>query len=142
MNIVKWDPFRTLLDFPRLGHSFETDNPSERVRSWAPVVDIYENDEHGVVIRAELPGVDKQDVSVGVENGVLTLAGERKTDKELEEGTAYRRERFHGSFRRSFSLPDEVDTDQIAASFKDGVLEIRLPKSERAKPRKIEVNAA
>ena len=127
MNIVKWDPFGAF--------GFDV---QERSRSWAPVVDIYEKGDD-VVIRAELPGVNRDDIEVGVDKGVLTLSGERKIDKDVEEGTTYRRERFYGKFTRSFTLPDSVDASRIAAKAKDGVLEIRVPKAEQARPRRIEI---
>lgn len=141
MNIVKWDPFRSLLDFPRVGSPFDAPQSEGRARNWAPVVDIYEKD-GDLVIRAELPGVTRDDIDVSVEDGVLTLSGERKTEEALEDANAYRRERFFGKFARAFTLPDNVDAESIGASFKDGVLEVRVPKVERAKARKIEVAAA
>lgn len=143
MNIAKLDPFRALLDFPRSGFPLAAAEAEAdpATRPWAPVVDIFEKGDD-VVIRAEIPGVAKEDVSVAVEDGVLTLSGERKTDEEYEDANAYRRERFFGRFSRSFTMPETVDIERIEARFKDGVLEVRVPKVERVKPRKIEIEAA
>ncbi len=104
-----------------------------------PAVDIYETDTHEVVIKAELPDVKKEDIGVSVENNVLTLTGERKPEQSKRE-QFQRVERRFGSFSRSFTLPTSVDAGQIAASYKDGVLTIRLPRREEAKPKQITVN--
>jgi HSP20 family protein len=106
--------------------------------AWVPAVDIYETDNHDVVIKAELPDVKKEDIGVSVENNVLTLTGERKPEQSTRE-QFQRVERRFGSFSRSFTLPTSVDAGQIAASYKDGVLTIRLPRREAAKPRQITV---
>lgn len=106
---------------------------------WTPSVDISEDDNE-YLIKVELPEVKKEDVKVTVENGVLTLRGERKFEKE-EKGRKYHRiERSYGSFMRSLSMPDDADAEKVAADYKDGVLQIRLPKSEAKKPRQIEVS--
>jgi len=108
------------------------------VTEWAPAVDISEDDKE-YVIKAELPEIKREDVKVKVENGVLTLAGARKLEKE-EKGKRYHRiERAYGSFTRSFSLPDDADGDKVTANFKDGVLRVQVQKSEKARPRAIEV---
>jgi HSP20 family protein len=108
---------------------------------WAPSVDIAETPEE-FLIKAELPEVKKEDVKVSVENGVLRLAGERKQEKE-EKGRKYHRvERSYGSFLRTFTLPDNVDDTKVHAEFKDGVLNVRLPKTEKAKPKAIEVKVS
>ena len=136
MNIVKWDPFRSLFDFP---------SPSARgvapARSWTPAVDIYEKDDT-LILRAELPGVAKEDIDVTVEDGVLTLRGERKHEKDFEDATSYRRERWYGSFTRSFVLPETLDASRVAAKYDNGILQVTLPKAEAAKPRKIAIQAA
>jgi HSP20 family protein len=108
------------------------------VADWVPSVDVSET-EGEYQIKAELPEVKKEDVKVTVEDGVLTIQGERKHEKE-EKGKKYHRvERSYGSFVRSFTLPDLVDEEKVKAEFKDGVLNVQLPKSEKAKPKAIEV---
>jgi HSP20 family protein len=106
--------------------------------TWAPRVDIAE-DEKEYIINAELPGVKKEDVKVSVENGVLSIAGERKTEKE-EKGKKYHRvEQTYGTFMRTFSLPEGSSGEKISAEFRDGILKVHLPKEEKAKAKAIEV---
>jgi len=105
---------------------------------WAPLVDIVE-DENEYLIKADLPELTKKDVDVRVENGVLYITGERKLEKELNGRRYHRTERLHGSFVRSFSLPDNTDPEKVTAEFKDGVLSVHLLKQEQAKPRQIEI---
>jgi HSP20 family protein len=105
-----------------------------------PAVDIYETDRHEVVLKAELPDMRREDINVTFENGVLTLKGERKFEQEVKKENFQRIERRHGSFSRSFTLPNTVDAGKISASYKDGVLTIRLPQREEAKPKQIAVN--
>jgi HSP20 family protein len=107
--------------------------------SWAPAVDIYEKDGN-IVLKAELPGVDPKDVDIRVENNLLTLRGERKFDNEVKRDNYHRVERSYGSFSRSFTLPNVVDTQNIKAEYRDGVLHMTLPKREEAKPRQIQIN--
>lgn len=145
MTLVRWDPFQELVSWSnRLNRSL-TDTMGGRTEdsfgTWVPPVDIFEKD-HNLVIRAEVPGIDKKDIDVRIENGVLTLHGERKQETEINEDNAYRLERTYGAFTRSFSLPTTVDATKIQASYKDGVLEIRVPKAEAARPKKIEIHAA
>jgi HSP20 family protein len=109
--------------------------------TWAPAVDIFEQGDD-LVIRAEVAGLEKDDVDISIENNTLTLRGERKRDTEFDERDAYRLERSFGVFTRSFTLPKTVDSARISASYKNGVLELRLPKAEQAKQRKIEIRAA
>jgi len=106
--------------------------------AWSPVVDIEESAE-AYAIRAELPGLSKEKVKVTVENGVLTLSGERDLERRVETKTFHRVERSHGTFTRSFTLPDDVDPESVAANFKDGLLEIQITKREEALPKSIEV---
>jgi HSP20 family protein len=106
--------------------------------AWAPSCDIYEEGD-SIVVKAELPGVEKSDIDVQVENNVLTLRGERKREKEVKSENLYRTERFYGAFSRSFTLPVTVDTEKIQAEYKDGVLQVTLPKVDAAKPRRINV---
>jgi HSP20 family protein len=134
MMITRWKPFH--------GFSFDPyPAVSEAFRGWKPSVDIFER-EDALVVRAELPGVGKDEIGVRVEDDTLVVEGERKEEAESEKTAIYRRERLSGRFSRSFSLPQTVDASRIEASHKDGVLEIVLPKLEQAKPRKIEIRAA
>lgn len=146
MNLVRWDPFRELEDMSdRLNRMFgrpaarpESGKEAMTVADWIPAVDISETDAE-YLIKAELPEVKKEDVKVTVQHGVLTIHGERKHEKE-EKGKRYHRvERSYGSFTRSFTLPDEVDETKVRADFKDGMLHLHLPKSEKAKPKAIDV---
>lgn len=147
-QITQWDPFRELEDVHRRLSSFFDGASSKRNRQesmsaadWAPSVDIIEDD-RAYVIKAELPEVKKEDVHVRVENGVLTLRGERKLEKEEKNRKYHRLERSYGSFVRSFVLPDDIDAEKVGAVFKDGVLTVTVAKSERSKPRQIEVKVA
>jgi len=137
MTLVRWDPFRDLMNqqrqlTPRVEDSYGT---------WAPVVDIFEVGDD-LVICAEVPGLEQDDVDISIENNTLVLRGERKRKTEFEEKDAYRLERTFGVFTRSFTLPKTVDSDRISASYKNGVLELTLPKVAQAKPRKIEIRVA
>jgi HSP20 family protein len=109
--------------------------------AWAPAVDIFEKGDD-LVIRAEIPGVDKDDVDITVRNNSLTLRGERKREQEITEENSYRLERSYGNFVRSFTLPRTVDASRISARYSNGVLDIVLPKAEEAKPKKIEIATA
>jgi len=149
MALVRWDPFRELEEvsdrlnrmFARPVASGTNGKETMIVADWTPSVDISET-EGEYLIKAEIPDVKKEDVKVTVEDGVLTIQGQRKQEKE-EKGTKYHRiERSYGSFVRTFSLPDVIETDRVKAEFKDGVLNLHLPKSERAKPKAIEVKVA
>jgi HSP20 family protein len=109
-------------------------------RAWAPAVDIYETDEK-LVIKVELPGLKKEDIDIEVRDNTLTLKGERKFEKEIKRENYHRVERAYGSFQRSFTLPSTVKQEAIEASFKEGILEISLPKAEEAKPKQIKIQA-
>jgi HSP20 family protein len=145
MALVRWDPFRELEDMSeRLNRMFarpalrSSGKETLTVADWVPTVDISETDEE-YLIKAELPEVKKEDVKVTVEDGVLTLQGERRQEKE-EKGKRYHRvERSYGSFVRSFTLPESVDEAKVKAEYKDGVLSLHLPKTEKVKPKAIEV---
>ncbi len=144
MAIVRWDPLRDLMNIQERVGRLLADAPSrwgtdEGYGAWAPAVDIFEKGDD-LVIRAELPGVNRDDIDVRVENGVLVLRGERKHAEKVEEKNAFRMERVYGSFARSFSLPTTVDASRISANLKDGVLEVVLPKAEEAKPRKVAIH--
>ncbi len=149
MSLVRWDPFRELEDMSeRLNRVFA--RPAMRnnagkenltVADWMPVVDISESDGE-YLIKAELPEIKKEDVKVTVEDGVLTIQGERRQEKE-EKGKRYHRvERSYGSFVRSFTLPESVDEGGVKAEYKDGVLNLHLPKSEKVKPKAIDVKVS
>jgi HSP20 family protein len=110
-------------------------------RTWAPPVDIYET-ENDIVLKAELPGVDPKDVEVKVEDNTLYLKGERKFEKEVANENYHRVERSYGSFARSFSLPNSINTEKVKAEFKDGLLTLTLPKREEAKPRTVKIDVS
>jgi HSP20 family protein len=154
MAIVRWEPFRDLVSLQeRMNRLFDESFRSRAGAgagqeddwalggSWAPAVDIYEHDGN-IVLKAEVPGVDPKEVDVRVENNVLTLRGERKIDNEIKRESYHRVERAYGSFSRSFTLPNVVDTENIRAEYKDGVLRVTLPKREEAKPRQISINVS
>jgi HSP20 family protein len=148
MAIVRWEPFRDMVasqrEFDRLFR--EAFNPAVTegelsTRTWAPPVDIYENGDN-LVLKAELPGINADDVEIRVENNTLYLKGERKFEKEVKEQNYHRVERSYGTFTRTFSLPNSIDADKVAANFKDGVLTLTMPKKEEAKPKTIKVNVS
>jgi HSP20 family protein len=148
MTLVRWDPFRELEDMSeRLNRVFSrptlrnTGKENLTVADWMPTVDISET-ESEYLIKAELPEVKKEDVKVTVENGVLTLQGERRQEKEEKGKRFHRVERSYGSFVRSFTLPESVDEGGVKAEYKDGVLALHLPKSEKVKPKAIDVKVA
>ena len=115
-------------------------NEPQTNRPWTPAVDIYET-ENDLVVKADLPDVDLKDIDVRVENQTLTIAGERKFEKQDNVAGYHRIERSYGNFTRSFAVPNSFDTEKIAASFKNGVLSVSLPKKEAAKPRQIKIEA-
>jgi HSP20 family protein len=141
MAIVRWDPMHELagMEIDRLNRMFSEFYGDAFSRGWVPAVDIYETDDHEVVLKAELPEMKREDINLTFENGVLTIKGERKVEQETKE-SVHRMERRYGSFSRSFTLPNTVDASRISASYKDGVLTIRLPQREEAKPKQIAVN--
>jgi len=147
MALVHWNSFRELSAFDTpltrvFRHVIPGTDEVPREWSWVPAVDVYETDDHALVVSAELPGIDSKDVSVALDNGVLTIAGERKVDTEVDRERWYRSERAYGTFRRSFTLPRSVDAGAVTAEHKDGTLRVRLPLKEEAKPHRITVNAA
>jgi HSP20 family protein len=146
MTLVRWDPFRELVTMSdrlnrMLAEPSALSREGEPYGTWVPPVDIFEKDEV-LFLRAELPGMRKEDIDLRIENGVLTLSGERRRDETLAQATGHRLERLHGTFTRSFTLPTTVDAGKIAASYRDGVLEIQLPKSEASKPKRVEIRTA
>ena len=142
MALVRWDPVRELagMEVDRLNRMFADFYGETFNRGWLPPVDIYETDRHEFVIKAELPDMKREDIHVTFEHNVLTLRGERKLEQETKRDNFHRVERSYGSFTRSFTLPNTVDTSAISATYKDGVLTIRLPQREEAKPKQISVS--
>ena len=149
MTIVRWEPFRELNTLQNeMNRLFNTvfDTPSGgtgnggTMRRWLPAMDLVETDDH-FVLRADLPGMSEDDVKIELEDNTLTVSGERKAEHESEGEGYYRVERASGSFSRSLTLPQGVDAEAVAASFDRGVLEVRIPKPEQRKPRRIEIGA-
>jgi HSP20 family protein len=140
MTLVRWNPIHEIagLEFDRLNRMF-SDLYNESVsRAWVPPVDIYETENREVVIKAELPDMKREQISVTFENNVLTLKGER-ADAEVSQDRFRRVERRTGAFSRSFTLPTTADASAITASYKDGILTVRIPQREEAKPKQIAV---
>ena len=145
MAISRWDPFRDLSMlqdrmnrlFDDAGRGWHGDEPSATT-SWSPAVDIYET-ENEIMVQAELPGVDRKDIGLNLENNVLTLKGERRFEKETKQENYHRIERSYGAFSRSFSIPAIVDEEKIRADYKDGILKIALPKKEQVRPKQIRI---
>jgi HSP20 family protein len=144
--LTRWEPFREFANLEDrmnrlLRASFHNVGRDESLTSnFAPAVDVYE-DEHKVTLKIEVPGIEEKDIDVRVENNTLTVAGERKIEKEEKEENYRRVERQYGSFTRTFTLPQTVDTDKVSANYEKGVLNITLPKKAEAKPKQIKVNA-
>jgi len=141
MALVRWDPIRELasMEVDRLNHMFSNFYGEGFSRSWVPAVDIFETPHHETIIKAELPEMKREEIGLTFENNVLTITGERKLDEQVARDRFQRLERFYGSFSRSFTLPATVDAAQITASYKDGVLTVRIPQREEAKPKQITV---
>jgi HSP20 family protein len=140
----RWEPSRgatTLQEqFNRLfSDAFERTGEESNLTSWAPAVDIYET-EHELVVKADVPDVDPKDLDIRVENNILTIRGERKFEKKVDENNYLRVERAYGSFTRSFSLANTVNAEAIKADYQNGVLTLSIPKREEAKPKQIKVN--
>jgi HSP20 family protein len=145
MKLVRWDPLQEIIAMSQRLNRGVNDPYVSRTEdafgAWAPPVDIVERQDH-LVIRAEIPGIPKENMDVRIENGVLTLHGERKEEKEVNEVNTHLQERVYGSFTRSFSLPTTVDATRVSAVYKDGVLEVTVPKVETAKPKRIDIKVA
>ena len=147
MAIIKVDPFREFAAMQdrmnRLfGGVYLRDEDTGFRGSWVPAVDIFETEKHDLVLRAELPGMSREDIQVSVENGTIILKGEKKFDAEVKEENYRRIERSYGTFHRSFTLPNTVDTGKVVAEYKNGVLTVTLPFKEEAKPRTITVDVS
>src|SRR2546421_11551782 len=147
--LTRWDPFRefsTMQDrMNRMNRlfreSYSPEGPEEALTttSFAPPVDIYE-DEHNITLKIEVPGIDEKDIDVRIENNTLTVHGERKIEKEEKEENYRRVERQYGSFTRTFTLPNTIDTEHVSATYDKGVLKIKLAKKAEAKPKQVKVN--
>jgi HSP20 family protein len=145
-TLTRWEPFggaTTMQDqVNRLFHDvFERQGGESSLTAWAPAVDIYES-EHELVVKADLPDIDPKDLDIRVENNILTIRGERKFEKKVNEENYLRVERAYGSFARSFTLANTVNSDAIKAEYQNGVLTLSIPKKEEAKPKQIKVNVA
>ena len=148
MNLVKWTPFRVLEEIQGRLNRFFNESPLRTVpgegvffADWAPPVDVEETDKE-YLIKAELPEVKKEDVKVQMLDGVLTIEGERKQEKEEKGKKFHKMERSYGKFVRQFSLPTEIEPAKIQAEFKDGMLNVHLPKTAEAKPKAVDVKVA
>ena len=141
MNITRWEPFREFDDMFRQYSPFFSRSlrRSGEAGPWSPLADITETDKE-YLIKADLPEVKKEDVKITLENGVITIAGERRHEKEHKDENEISVESFYGTFSRSFSLPDNIDAKAIHAESKDGVLRVRIPKTPAAESRKIAID--
>jgi HSP20 family protein len=149
MAIVRWsDPFREFAQLQeRINRVFtdasgRSDEGLMTSGSWVPPVDIFQSGTHEVVIKAELPDMKREDIDITVDNGTLTIRGEKRLSTEVKEEQFHRIERQYGTFSRTFSLPPTVDATKVAADYRDGVLTVKLPVREDAKPRQIKVEVA
>jgi HSP20 family protein len=147
MTIVHWDLFRDMAareeQMSRMLASFYT-RPQEELScgAWVPAVDIYSNGQHGLVLKAELPDMKEEEIELTIEDNTITLRGERKLDTEVTVEMFHRIERIYGTFSRTFALPPTVDANEVSTEYKAGVLTIRLPLREKAKPKQIKVEVA
>jgi HSP20 family protein len=146
MQLVRYNPMRDMANITHrmdamfkdfFGDHFRGDRP-ELTRGWNPKVDIFEDDDN-IVLKAELPGVEKDKIAIDVDGRVLTVKGERSSDNEVKEDNYYMRERSYGKFERTFTLPAETDSEQIKAEYKDGVLQLNIPKPASSKPKQISI---
>ncbi|MBM3770146.1 MAG: Hsp20/alpha crystallin family protein [Acidimicrobiia bacterium] len=149
MAIVRWsDPFREFSQLQdRINRVFSdaygrSDEGLMTSGAWVPPVDIYQNGDHEVVLKAELPDMQREDIEITVDNGTLTIKGEKKLSSEVKEEQFHRIERRYGTFSRSFSLPQTLDAGRVSADYRDGVLTVKLPMREEAKPRQIKIDVA
>ncbi len=140
MAIIRWDPFREMTSVQNQFNRLVDQMWGGRQESWLPAVDVFDNKD-AVVVKAELAGMDPDDIQIEVEDNVLTVKGERRFEETVDEERYYRVERRYGSFQRSLALPQGVKPDDISASYEDGILVITVPKVEEEKPKRIEVKA-
>ena len=144
MNLVRWDPFAEMQSVfsPLMSRNWglmpRLSGDGDMTMEWSPSADISENDKE-YLIRAELPGVRKEDVKVNLSNGLITIEGERRQDKQEKGEKFHRVERFYGSFSRRFSLPDNIKAEGVRSDYKDGVLAVHIPKAEKEQPKQIPV---
>jgi len=155
MSLVKWKQEQDVMPFPSLMQGmqsninrvfetlFQRENWDEEIAAtiWTPAVDVAEKDQE-FVVKVELPGVNRSDVRVTTRENILTIRGEKKQEKETKDSSYHRIERFYGSFQRSFTLPGIIKSDRIEATFRDGILEVIVPKAEEAQARTIEVRVS
>ena len=140
-----WTPFGRLADLrDEIDRLFdapltELTRTSQLLSGWNPALDVYE-DKDNVTVKGEVPGVKKEDLDISVQDGCLSISGERKLEEKVDEDNVYRSERFYGRFQRTLTLPSPVAADKVKAQYKDGILTVTLPKTEEAKPKQIEVN--
>ncbi|SRR5258706_3521717 len=142
---ARWDPFHQLSNLrDQLDRFFESPFPalSEGMQpfmsGWSPALDLYD-DKDNLVVKAEIPGIKKEEIEISLHDGVLTLSGERREEKNHEGSDIHRSERFVGRFQRTLTLPAQVDVDKVKATYQDGILKVTLPKSPTAKPKQIQV---
>ena len=143
MSLTRWDPFRDLEALREnvnklFQESMTTRREHAPVRTWAPVVDVIEDDEK-IIVRAELPGMKKEDIDIEMTGDTLTIRGERKIENEEKKDNYVRMERAYGKFQRSFTIGVPVKANEVKAGYKDGILEVTIPKAEEVKPKKVEV---
>lgn len=147
MELVRWNPNRRFVrlnsDFDRVFDNFFTPFSGLRRKidpeKWTPKVDVYD-DKDNIILKAELPGIDKKDIDVDVDDGVLTIKGSRSSEETVEKEKYFRQERCYGTFERSFTLPDDTNPELISADYKDGVLKVTIVKPEKSKPKAVKVN--
>jgi HSP20 family protein len=140
-TLTHWDPFRGLTSLQDQVNRLFGDASQGDLATWVPAVDIYET-ENALAVKADLPDVQEKDIDIRVENNTLTIRGERKFQKEVNEDNYLRVERAYGTFTRSFSLPNTVNTEGIHAEYRNGVLTVNMPKREESKPKQIKVSAS
>jgi len=153
MNLIRyedpelstWSPFNRLAtlrdEMDRLFGGLTTQRDLGLFNGWSPALDITQ-DKDNVIVKAELPGMKKEEISISMHEGMLSISGERKLEEEATEGETFRRERFYGKFHRTIALPTAVNASKVKAAYKDGVLTVTLPKAEEAKPKQIEVTVS
>lgn len=147
MSVMRFDPFRDLAALQSrvnqvLGDAFVRDEVSSPAGHWTPAVDIYETEGRDVVVKAELPDMSREDIEVTVEHQTLTVKGVRKAPTDVSEDRYRRLERRYGTFSRSFSLPPTVDASKVSADYRNGVLTVKLPFREEARPRTVNIEVA
>jgi len=148
-ELANWTPFDRLSSLrDEVNRLFDVSQPgfgsardSSLFSGWTPALDVYQ-DKDNVFVKAELPGMKKEDIDISLEKGMLSISGERKHEKESGEGENYRSERYFGKFHRSITLPTAIEAAKVTAAYTDGVLTVTLPKAEEAKPKQIEVNVS